>query len=154
MSIITDIAALRQVSVPFSENKTLVKEKILKLIENLPEHGIGLSSCQIGEFDRVFIAKLSHGVFGFVNPKITNKSSQLFTSTEGCLSIPDISRNISRHIKVNIEADVIFDVKNNQFIDKIDELRYLDAAIIQHECDHLDGILITDKVEVKTDEEK
>ena len=76
----------------------------------------------------------------FINAHITERSGELTLSNEGCLSIPDIREDILRNPKIIIEYV-------NENFEKITEtFEGITAVIIQHEYDHLDGILFTDKV--------
>jgi len=80
-----------------------------------------------------------------VNPKITWHSKEQEKVDEGCLSLPDFELKITRPKEVNVLAK---DLSGNRI--KVRAKNYL-ARIIQHEIDHLNGILITDKVSIKTD---
>lgn len=148
--IITDVAVLRQVSKPV-EGGYLIKAQAL--FDALPENALGLSACQIGEFDRMFVAKINSRTFVFVNPVLSKHSEQKFASEEGCLSVPGVTRCVERCQQVAIKADSIIEIKDN----RLEELssnkmlvEWIDAAVVQHEYDHLEGGLIIDLPEVKT----
>ena len=119
--------------------------------------GVGLAAPQIGKSIRVFVVDASpfsedeelelserKKIIGFkkvfINPTIVRQSSKLCSFTEGCLSIPDIRENVKREDKIEIN---FFDQNFNQQILKIDGLR---ARVVQHEYDHIEGILFTDKI--------
>ena len=74
----------------------------------------------------------------FINPKIIKESGDDFTYSEGCLSIPNISENVIRKEKIKIFL-------NEQFQPKQMNCSGIIARVIQHEYDHLQGILFTDK---------
>ena len=143
---------LHQVSVPvIVENATPVIENLIK---EIPQDALGLSAPQIGIFDRIFITRLSDGFFAFVNPSFKLMTQYQFVANEGCLSIPDTVKMISRYQDIKIEASAIYSIENKEYLSLLPEfnkeLHQGDAAIFQHEFDHLEGILITDHSENKT----
>ena len=160
-TIITDPASLRQVSRPveLTDPETLDKDDlqpldlvsreteglIKDLLETLPEEYLGLAAPQIGEFERIFVARLSSGLFVFINPHLT-KSDTAFASTEGCLSLPGITQCVSRAVRTSIKADLIYCVQGDEFIvvPTVGDMYSLDSAITQHEYEHLEGVLLTD----------
>ncbi len=150
--ISTDQEALRQKSEPVKEAE--VSDLLTSLTESIPQdRGLGLSAPQIGIFKRAFIAKLSSGLTAFVNPVITVKNSGKVPSVEGCLSLPGIQRCLERHQRVTIEAEMILRFEKNESLAEL-VLTDRDAFIVQHETDHLDGILIIDHPETKSHEER
>ncbi len=150
--ILTDQEVLRQKSEVVTEAE--VSDILTSLTESIPQdRGLGLSAPQIGIFKRAFIAKLSSGLTAFVNPVITVKSPGKVPSTEGCLSLPGIQRCLERHQRVTIEAEMILRFEENESLAKL-VLTDRDAFIVQHETDHLDGVLIIDHPETKTHEER
>lgn len=109
------------------------------------ERGIGLAGPQVGVQRRVIVVDVSAGkdpsqLMALVNPKIKWKSNKTCLIEEGCLSIPGVDAAVERPIAVEVEAQDTDgeDVKINA--------REMLARVIQHEIDHLDGILFTDKV--------
>lgn len=151
--IITNEDKLRNKSekVSIEEGKDIVR----KLITALPDNAVGLAAPQIEIQKRVFLAKISTGKYAFVNPAITKKSPDKRPSIESCLSIPNVVRCVERHNRIRVEADAIYligetwpDCKSGM------GLSGHDAAIVQHEYDHLDGILIIDLPEVLTPDER
>jgi len=113
-------------------------------------NGVGLASPQIGKNIRCVVIQPDPYVAPeiLINPVITKKSEALLESEEGCLSVPGIYGLVKRHKKISVQAlnrhgrRIEFDAKN------------FDAFVIQHEIDHLDGILFIDKADekVKVDE--
>lgn len=106
------------------------------------ENGIGLAAPQLGVHQRVLIAHPGghHGPepLVFVNPEFLNTSSERCGFEEGCLSLPGITANVERPVAVNV-----------RFQDLSGEERVLEdsdllARILQHEHDHLEGILFVD----------
>ncbi len=159
--IITDQDALRQVStsVEINPDGTLspqIEFVINDLISTLGDHGLGLAAPQIGVFERIFLARLSCGLCVFINPSL-QKSVSTSANIEGCLSLPDIQRTVSRSTSVVVQGDV-WKITDGAISNKMDdnELKFvgMDAVVIQHEYDHLEGILMIDHPEVSTKEQQ
>jgi len=132
------------------------------LIENMKEtmvqaQGVGLAAPQIGKAIRLFIvdtspfgadedledeerAFLSNFKKTFINAKILSEAGDEWAFSEGCLSIPDIREDVFRQEKVTIEY---FD---ENFVKHTDVLDGIAARVVQHEYDHIEGILFTDKI--------
>jgi peptide deformylase len=133
-----------------------IDDDILNLISEMIEacrkaNGIGLAAPQIGKSIRLCIINLEHmGLppFALVNPKIVNKSFRKVEMEEGCLSIPGVFGMVKRPAKITVTAANL-DGKENKF--KADGLL---ARVIQHEIDHLDGILFTTKMTRQTTGDK
>ena len=133
-----------------------------ELISNMWEtmyaaKGVGLAAPQIGLSIRLFVIDATpflddenmddfelHSIKNFkkvfINPKITEENGSLWEFNEGCLSIPEIREDVSRRSKIIIEY---FD-ENFQFHRL--ELSGLAARVVQHEYDHIEGILFTDHI--------
>lgn len=99
--------------------------------------GIGLAAPQVGVLERIIIADIGEGLLSVINPVVVQQEG-FDTLTEGCLSLPDVAVDIQRHQEitltgVNIEGEEI----------KMD-IKGLLARVVQHEIDHLDGVLIID----------
>lgn len=110
--------------------------------------GMGLAAPQIGESIRLFIVEYGGSdddpaipFTAYVNPTITWRSDNSVLMTEGCLSIPGIEGTVRRPKRVTLDA---YDLNGVPVRIKAKGLL---ARIIQHEMDHLDGILFTDKAE-------
>lgn len=124
----------------------LAKKFIPDMVETmLAEKGIGLAAPQIGQNIRLAIINkdadsslADHLVI--INPKIFSASKEMSEDEEGCLSIPDFRAVISRHkkIKVRFATATGLEVKL--------KATGLLSRVLQHEIDHLDGILITDRI--------
>ena len=125
----------------------LVQKLIDDMIETMTEyHGVGLAAPQIHEGVRIFVAALDHGddsaendPIALINPEVTLVGSDTVEDWEGCLSIPDIRGQVPRAKEVKVRA---FTRKGERI-----ELKAANfsARIIQHETDHLDGILFFDR---------
>lgn len=112
--------------------------------------GVGLAAPQIGKSIRLFVidgAPLADEEPGFadfkkvfINAKITEKSGEIVPMNEGCLSIPNIREEVKRESFIRIQY---YDENWNFFDETFDGYK---ARVIQHEYDHLDGVLFVEKV--------
>ncbi len=102
--------------------------------------GIGLAATQIDVRLRVFLVSTKDGPQAFFNPKILSRSFLKVVMEEGCLSIPEVFGTVKRPRRVQLQAQ---DVEGKIFTVNAAGLF---ARVIQHELDHLNGILFTDKV--------
>lgn len=140
----------------FRDNLKVTIEKMREIMH--AANGIGLAAPQIGlalklaviEFDPVRLAEEGEKpegepipFFVIINPRVTQTSKQTDIQVEGCLSIPDVTMPISRSLAITVLA---LDKKGNRI--KIRAKNFL-ARILQHEIDHLNGILITDHAKPK-----
>ena len=126
-----------------------VSQKIKNLVQDLldtmyKENGVGLAAPQIGENVRVFVIDVSTDKEPlnprvFINPKIIKKSGACI-SHEGCLSFPEAFTDVKRYANVMIKAQ---DTNGRSFVLEAKDGSLL-ARAIQHEFDHLDGILFID----------
>lgn len=126
-----------------------VSQKIKNLVEDLldtmyKENGVGLAAPQIGENLRVFVIDVSTNNEPlnpkvFINPKIIKKSGACI-SHEGCLSFPEAFTDVKRYANVMIKA---LDANGRSFVMEAKDGSLL-ARAIQHEFDHLDGVLFID----------
>lgn len=137
-----------KVSVPLSkEDSDLINEMYAWLKEH-SEEAVGLSACQVGVLKRMCVIKhkmpMGNTVnYKLVNPVIIKHSSKVEYLPEGCLSIDEEHNEpVKRYTTVAVAA---FDCIQNRNI-VIEATGYL-ARILQHEIDHLDGILYTDRLE-------
>src|SRR5215510_2271544 len=108
--------------------------------------GIGLAAIQVGVASRVVVMDLSkreeaeHEPKVFINPEITWSSEETSTYEEGCLSIPDIHEDVVRPARVKVKF-LDLDGKEHE-----EEATGLYATCIQHEIDHLNGVLFIDHI--------
>ena len=129
---------LRKISSPVSR----VDNTILHLIKKMSEimyclKGIGLAAPQVGTLDRVIIADIGEGLISMVNPEILTGFGEDYLE-EGCLSLPETTVNVKRQQSVFVRY---LDKNENE---KESEIDGLTARVIQHEIDHLNGVLIID----------
>ena len=132
---------LREKSVPVTQ----LDDEIRKLIDDMfdtmyAESGVGLAAVQVGKLLRLFVLDDNSGhKMAFINPQIVSTSTEYCQLEEGCLSVPGYYENINRPEKVTVQA---LNENGKRFTVQADG--YF-ARIIQHEYDHLDGILYIDK---------
>ncbi len=131
------------------ETGTDVKQLVEDMFETMyTASGVGLAAPQIGKAIRLFVmdAKamdeeneaLQHTKKAFINPVIVEETGEKWAFEEGCLSIPGIRAEVYRPAKVKIRY---FDTDWNEHVEEYDGLA---ARVIQHEYDHLEGVLFTD----------
>ena len=119
------------------------------MLETMAEYrGVGLAAPQVHESVRLFVAMVDETEEGepdpepiaIINPEITVVGSETVEDWEGCLSIPDIRGRVPRALEIKVRA---FDREGGRM-----ELHAKDfpARVIQHETDHLDGILFFDRM--------
>lgn len=128
-----------------------VSQKIKVLVEDMldtmyAQNGVGLAAPQVGESYRVFVIDVSTGneplnPIVFINPKIIKKSGACI-SHEGCLSFPEAFTDVKRYANVMVKA---LDRNGRSFVLEAKDGTLL-ARAIQHEFDHLDGVLFIDHV--------
>lgn len=100
------------------------------------EKGIGLAAPQVGISQRICVIELEGVVSKYINPEITSRSQEKIFFEEGCLSLPGDFFPIERHEEITIKY------RNEKGLPKRIRARGLLAIVLQHEIDHLDGILI------------
>ncbi|GIW67459.1 MAG: peptide deformylase [Candidatus Parcubacteria bacterium] len=118
------------------EIKDLIKEMKKIMIQN---NGVGLAANQIGKNLSIFVAYDKNKFYTFINPEIVKFIGEAKTVEEGCLSLPKIWGQIKRYPGVVVEYQDLFGKKKKL------KTRGLLAQIIQHEIDHLNGVLFIDK---------
>jgi peptide deformylase len=142
---------LRKVTEVIDKDHPDLQQIIDDLFETMyRSEGVGIAAPQIGKSIRIFVIdgaplaedvpELAGFIKIFINAHITEKSGEFQPLSEGCLSIPNLREEVSRESHIRIEY---FD-RDWVFHDEIYE--GYTARIIQHEYDHLDGILFTDRV--------
>ncbi len=135
---------LRQVSQPVEQVGEPEKELMNDMLETMyAANGIGLAAIQIGVPKRIIVMDLSKEEnkklpMYFVNPVITKKNNEKTTYEEGCLSVPNQFAEIDRPSKCEVEY---LDYNGNKQNLQAESLL---ATCIQHEIDHLEGILFID----------
>ena len=104
-------------------------------------NGVGLAANQVGVLRRVFVFRAGEEEqpVTAVNPRIVDPSEERASDDEGCLSLQRVLVPVERHVSLTLEAQ---DVKGEPLLL---DLTGLDARVVQHELDHLDGVLILDR---------
>ena len=135
---------LRQVSKPVTKVGKKEQELMRDMLETMyAANGIGLAAIQVGIPQRIIVMDISKKEKKkeprfFVNPIINNKDPIKATYEEGCLSVPNQFANVDRPSKCDVEY---LDYNGNKQLLKAEGLL---ATCIQHEMDHLEGILFID----------
>ncbi|MCY7757057.1 peptide deformylase [Bacillus inaquosorum] len=129
-----------------AETVTVFDKKLKKLLDDMYDtmlemDGVGLAAPQIGILKRVAVVDIGDdsGRIDLVNPEILEKSGEQ-TGIEGCLSFPGVYGDVTRADYVKVRA------LNRQGKPFILEARGFLARAVQHEMDHLDGVLFTSKI--------
>jgi len=120
-------------------------------------HGVGLAAPQVGRSIRIFIVDASPFANdedqsteeqeflksfkkAFINPVILEETGEEWAFNEGCLSIPDVREDVYR--KENVKIQYL----DENFVEHVETYSGLAARVIQHEYDHIEGVLFTDKL--------
>jgi peptide deformylase len=103
--------------------------------------GVGLAATQVGLVQRVLVYRVEEEspIVALINPQIQWRGDQLETAEEGCLSIPGVHVEVERNVHVRVGA---LDEAGTPLLI---EASGLEARVLQHEIDHLDGVLILDR---------
>ena len=146
------ILRARARSLDTAEIKGAAIQKLIDdMIETMREyHGVGLAGPQVHEGLRIFVAAVSADdeeplpeeiePLVFINPVVTPMASDIVENWEGCLSIPDVRGRVPRAREIKVTA---LDRRGG----RVDlQTRNLTARVIQHETDHLDGVLFVDRM--------
>lgn len=132
-----------------------IDDKIKELAEDMLDtmyasDGIGLAASQVGMLKSLVVYDVSYIEEGkpkkpviLINPKIISRSKGKIMVEEGCLSFPNVYENVERFEKVKVEY---LDIEGKK---RVISAKDLEAVVIQHELDHLDGIVFLDRVEKK-----
>ncbi|MFC1616518.1 peptide deformylase [Patescibacteria group bacterium] len=122
----------------------LVIDKIITVMKKIkktsPSHGNGLCAPQVGHLHRIIVIYFDKKYHILINPIITKKSKKIFKSSEGCLSFFYLRGYVQRHKRIDISA---YDETGKKVKYSFHENL---AALVQHEIDHLNGILFIDRI--------
>lgn len=127
---------------------TVFDAKLGRILDDMLEtmkkaEGVGLAAPQVGFLRRFAICEINDGeLLEIINPVILEKSGNQI-GAEGCLSIPKIYKDVNRYMNIKVKY---FD-RNG--VEHTRELNGFNARVVQHEMDHLDGVLFVDKAEKK-----
>ncbi len=122
-----------------------ITSNVIKLLQNMADTmydapGVGLAAPQIGISKRVVVIDVGDGLLELINPEIVSRDGSELDS-EGCLSLPGIILKVKRAAKVRVKAQ-------NRAGERVEIVgEGMLARALQHEIDHLDGILFIDRAE-------
>lgn len=150
---------LRQKTAQVEEINADIRKLVKEMIETLDaEDGIGLAAPQVHRSVAIFLVR--QPIFErdrrswrpgelhiFINPKIVAYSDEQWEADEACLSIPGISGSVSRPVKIAVETT---DLEGNRITK---EFSGMEARIVMHENDHINGVLFIDRVKGKERQE-
>ncbi len=139
---------LRESADPVTEFDGRLEELTRSMIETMiREDGIGLAAPQVGVLERLLVIGIPgekeddpRRIFTFVNPEIVEESDEQVVMEEGCLSLPGINEEVERPVRVVVEYQDIEGTPQRLQADGIL------SRVVQHEIDHLDGVLIVDRI--------
>ncbi|MCX6307845.1 MAG: peptide deformylase [Bacteroidia bacterium] len=143
--------ALRKETTEISADYPGLSDLIANMYETMTKaDGVGLAAPQVGLSIRLFVIDLS--ALGedeeqyrnykktFINPEIIDFSEETCSYEEGCLSLPDIHENVIRSTDIKIRY------RDEQFLEHVEVFNEFAARVIQHEYDHLEGKVFTDRI--------
>jgi len=131
---------LREVARPverFDRDLGALSRRMIAIMRDAP--GVGLAATQLGVVQRVIVYEVDDEPVTLVNPKIVSSSRELETADEGCLSLPGVSVPVERPAAVRVRGR---DLRGRRLEY---EAEGLEARVIQHETDHLNGVLILER---------
>jgi peptide deformylase len=133
---------LRKKAEPVEEITDEIRELVREMFVTMEaEDGVGLAAPQVGRSIRLFVVKADdHVERAFINPQIIATSQEVCSYEEGCLSIPKMYEDVIRPERITVQAR---NEKGRRFT--LEAEGFL-ARVIQHEYDHLDGILFIDRI--------
>ena len=132
---------LREKAAPvtqFDERLQQLADRMIKIMDDAP--GIGLAAPQLGVVRRLLVYQVHEDEpHALVNPEIVWRSDETDVHDEGCLSVPDVVVPVERAVRIRVHAQNV----HGEPLDY--EAEEMEARVIQHESDHLDGVLILDR---------
>jgi peptide deformylase len=131
-------AVLRDIAVPVSDCDSDLKTLVSDMFETMDSYrGVGLAAPQVGVGLRVLVVSYKKHRFALINPEIVSASGEAWDE-EGCLSLPGVTLNVKRYARIHVRGLSVVGrpivMREKGFV----------ARIIQHEMDHLNGVLIID----------
>jgi len=141
---------LKQVCDPADINSEVTATLVSDLVDTMYDsgHSVGIAAPQIGVCLRVAVVDVSnnklgkkhnHGLMVLINPEIIESSGSK-TMREGCMSVPDYTGNVER------AREIVVQFIDKEGRDQVVRCKGFEAVAIQHELDHLDGLLFLDRV--------
>tara|TARA_Y100000022_G_scaffold66216_1_gene56913 strand:- start:2444 stop:2893 length:450 start_codon:yes stop_codon:yes gene_type:complete len=134
-----------------AEDVTTIDDSIMEIyhemVENMHKYGgIGLAAPQIGVSKRIIIYEDEGNIREMINPRITWRSTNTCTVDEGCLSVPGEHGEVVRPVEIKVK----FQQLSGKY--KHWRLTSIPARVVQHEVDHLNGILFVDYLDEKNEQ--
>lgn len=122
----------------------VVDDELRKLVDRMIKimhaaDGVGLAAPQIGVLRKVIVFRLDKEDLVLINPEITWRSEETVTDAEGCLSLASMAVDVERAKQVKVEGE---DLDGNHMVYEVEGLK---ARILQHEIDHLQGMMIVNR---------
>ncbi|MFO7767253.1 MAG: peptide deformylase [Pelovirga sp.] len=142
---------LKEVSAPIETFDDSVPQLLLDLVDTMVDagHSVGIAAPQIGDLRRAVVVDVSrsklgkkqenHGLIQMVNPEIIEREGSC-EAREGCMSVPEYTGNVTRAESILVQ----YQDENN--VNHVIRSEGFEAIAIQHEIDHLDGLLFLDRV--------
>ena len=145
-SVLKEVA--EDITPDYPELKNFIEDMYATMYET---DGVGLAAPQVGRSIRLFVvdatpfAKIDPSAYGFkrtfINAQIYERSGELVSFNEGCLSLPGIHEDVVRHDTIKIKY------LDENFVEHDEEFSGAAARVIQHEYDHLEGLVFTDHLQ-------
>jgi peptide deformylase len=125
----------------FDDDLARLAEKMAHLMHDA--RGVGLAATQVGVLQRLFVCQFAGDdeATTIVNPEITKRSRSTEVADEGCLSLQGVLVPVERSVEVTIEGQNLTGAPLKL------ELEEMDARVVQHELDHLDGVLMLERTD-------
>lgn len=126
-----------------------IKELATDMLDTMyANDGIGLAACQVGMLKNMIVYDVNYvqskdeikKPMVLINPKIVSSSKSLILVEEGCLSYPNIFNNVKRHEKIKVEYTDL-EGKTKTIL-----VKDMESVVVQHEMDHLEGIVFLDRI--------
>jgi peptide deformylase len=121
----------------FDRSLRKLAKKMIRIMHDAP--GVGLAAPQVGVLQRLLVYDVDDDPRVLVNPELDEFSDEIEESDEGCLSVPGVTMPVERSLSVRVRAQDA----GGEALDFVAE--GLEARVIQHEFDHLNGVLIVDR---------
>jgi peptide deformylase len=121
----------------FDRSLRKLAKRMIRIMHDAP--GVGLAAPQVGVVDRLIVYDVDDDPRVLVNPQLSEFSDEREASDEGCLSVPGVAMPVERAVSLRVRAQD----ETGAALDFVAE--GLEARVIQHEVDHLDGVLIVDR---------
>jgi peptide deformylase len=123
----------------FDEELARLAERMTSLMHDA--HGVGLAATQVGVLRRLFVFTADDVDHALVNPRIVESGGMVETDEEGCLSLGPVRVPVERALEITLEAQDLTGAPVRM------ELECMAARVVQHELDHLDGVLIVQRTD-------